>query len=413
MVIIRTTKPFQKFLTLFFVLFLLLLNGCAAFQRYLANFSDDGRPNTAEPSPQRQGRRMRETTAQATAAIETTTVEITTVEAAATGAVTDTVPEIIIPAATDGFVRLTLNQRTGSFSLQYHPDVNSDHFEPLFSARDPRTSFLSVSHNGRIHHLGRSRAFNTTIDMVGSSPALVFESDSLTVRQIFSPVRTLTSNNANGVMITITIENTSGENALVGLRFILDTHLGEARRAVPFMTDLRAITSEFLIDSNSDDKYWISVGENISLMGSIRNPVIAGINPNAIPPTFVHFANWKRLNDSRWDLRYLEDRSFSNFPFSIRDSAVSYIYEPLLLESGDYFTYIIFLTTQDLLWYYPLNIFNLIAEDNAQDGQTNLNIDMLHLIRLQELLDQFIAGMIELTEYDLIEIERTISRHRN
>ena len=327
-----------------------------------------------------------------------------------------------------GYLRLIIHERTGSFSLFYLSDPASVRYEPLFNASDPAASFISVSVNGRIYRLGQSKAFSTAYERINGNPALVFESPFLRVSEIFSPVRTANSPGVNGVRITINIENTGSYRANVGLRMLLDTHLGEARGMVPFITNNQLIESETLIRGLSGDKFWLSIGENVTLMGSILNPF-----NTSKPPDFVHIANWKRLNDVPWRLRYFEGRSLNNIPYSIGDSAVCYYYEPLPLESGKSFTYSIFLTTEDVAWYSSAVLppppggkkpprvpaegsrVNIAALEEAVLAEAGNEEDAatLALLRLQAVLDQFIAGEIQLNEYDLMEIEESIDRFRN
>jgi hypothetical protein len=360
---------------------------------------------------------------------------------------------------TDGFVRLILHERTGRFSLYYLADPEEARYEPLFNSRNPGASFLSVFVDGNAYRLGDSWSFRTRFEMRNRNPAFVFESAFLTVSEVFSPVRSASSKFANGIMITITIENKSSRRLSVGMRFLLDTELGEGQGKVPFVTNSQSVSKETLIESSSGELYWLSGNENVSLMGSIINP----LNYDAITPNFVHIANWRRLNEVPWTLRYSEGRSFNFIPYSIGDSAVCYYYEPAPLESGNSFTYTIVLTTEDVAWYNSIpdsfrparqpqqqqenvSITALEWPDEVQtQGQTqtqtvietpraalttidvaaiekeasmeaaanNGNSDMLTLIKLQEILDQFIAGEIYLNEHDLTEIEMAIERLRN
>jgi len=329
----------------------------------------------------------------------------------------------------DGFFRLILNERTGNFLLYSLFDPGSMRYEPLFNASIPSASFLSVNVDGRIYRLGESRTFRTSYERLNGNPALIFESSFLRVSETFSPVKTANSPVANGVRITINVENTGIQRSSVGLRLLIDTHLGEGRGKVPFITNSQIISNETLIEGRSGEKFWLSRGDNVTLMGSILSPL-----NNSRPPDFVHIANWKRLNDVPWGLRYFKGRSFNNIPYSIGDSAVCYYYEPANLDSGGSFTYTIFLTTEDIAWYnsalvpdpepvrgaqteLPVVIeaptINLAAMEEAaavQAAENNEDADLIILVKLQELLEQFIAGEIYLNERDLAEIERTINR---
>jgi len=330
----------------------------------------------------------------------------------------------------DGYLRLILNERNGSFSLYFLFDPETTRYEAMFNASIPAASFLSVNVDGRIYNLGESRTFRTSYERSDGSPSLVFESSFLKVSQIFTPVKTSNSPVVNGVMITVNVENKSNQRSSVGLRLLLDTHLGEGRGKVPFFTDSREITNETLIEAKSGEKFWLTRGERVSLMGSFLSPF-----NNSRPPDYIHIANWKRLNDVPWKLRFYEGRSFNNLPYSIEDSAVCYYYEPSVLESGASFSYTIFLTTEDISWYNsaippepageayeetpsaitaPTINFSALEESAlAEAAMYDDDADMLTLLKMQDILDQFIAGEIYLNEQDLTEIERSIDRLRD
>jgi hypothetical protein len=322
-------------------------------------------------------------------------------------------------AFANGNVRLILNEQTGTFSIYYLSDLETSRYESLLSTEDPRSSYFSVSINGDVHRLGLAPEFTTTIEQLNGYPALVFESNELTITNVFTPIKTVSSQYVNGVKITITIMNTSYCHAMVGLRLLLDTYLGENRRKIPFLTNNRLVRGETLLDRANGEKFWISRGRNTSLMGSIINPFDA----NDKGPDVIHIANWKRFDEVPWDLGIVEGRSFNYFPYWGGDSAVCYYYEPSLLESGSSVTYNIFLTTEDIEWYSPAS--NVVIDTSrilerqsgaataaTQEGNSRED-DMALLLRMQELLRQFIAGEIFLDERDLTEIENTISRLRS
>jgi hypothetical protein len=309
-----------------------------------------------------------------------------------------------------GNIHLILNERNGGFSLYYLSDQETARYEPLLNNRFQGSSYASVLVDGRTHHMG-SRHFPTRLESRNGNPAFVFESPTLTVTQVFSPVTTINHPVVNGIMITFIIQNTSSENQSVGLRMIIDTDLRERGNRNHFFTDSRNIRNETLLSGDGDERYWISRGNNVSLMGSIANPM----DQSGITPDYVHFANWRMLSDSRWRLRHFNGRSF------LGDSAVSYIFEPAILGSGNSLTYSIFLTSEDIEWYdivsrpgvdttrFPVMDWIFIDETQAVDR----GIDLSTLVRLQQLLIQFINGEIDLSERDLIEIERTIDRYRD
>jgi hypothetical protein len=347
----------------------------------------------------------------------------------------------------DGYIRLVLNEKKGHFSLYYLSDPKTMRYKPLFNSNDPSSSFLSVYMDGNVYRLGNSRQFKTRIEKDDDVTALVFESSFLKVTQIFTPVKTLSSQAANGVMITVNIQNNATQRSFVGLRMLFDTELGEGRKKVPFITNTQIVTSELLLEGNSNEKFWITRGKNIALMGSIVNPDGIGKGPD-----IVHIANWKRLKDAPWRLSYSEGRSFNNLPYSAGDSAVCYYFGPEMLDHKKVLSYTVFLTTEDVAWYnsftpptriatapsivqppgrtssepirdftakpifrgrLSINIPAIEAEARREAAAKHENVNIVTLLKLQEIINQFLNGQILLNEMDLTEIEKAIERHRN
>jgi len=471
------------------LIFLLILNSCDSFRNYINKFSDNGSPIREDIKPKERKNKETVTDEQQTetksrsqlrkearqqqqeAAAQQTEVQQEELQQEEAQQV-EVKPEVqqaavqqvevkqevevkqqattIVPTenkifneANNGMIRLVLNSRTSSFSLFYAPDPEGNlrvsrsaelnkknAYIPLISHKNPNTSYLSLYVNKKIHRLGKSRSFKTNFNMLNGDPAFIFESEALLVTQSFTPVKTTNASSANGVMITVSIENKKDEEISVGLKMLLDTILSERRGSHQFEIGKRVIKDETQIKGLSGEKYWISRGNGVSLMGSIVNPE----NLNDPPPDYIHFANWKRLNDASWSLRYYEGRSFNNLPYSINDSAVCYYYEPVVIARGQIINYSIYLTSEDAQWYYPVevegnlqalrsvdvNATQILQQSNMEEkAQKELSTytltdsDRATLERMQELLNKFISGEINLNEKDLAEIERVINSYRN
>jgi hypothetical protein len=206
-----------------------------------------------------------------------------------------------------GLIRLAIHEHTGRFSLDYLTDPVAETYEPLFTHQDPRTSFLAVNLNGRVYRLGENPAFTITVEQNKAGPAVVFESPFLRVRQEFAFIKTAGSLESNGVKMTVRVENLASELARTGLRVLIDTNLGESSGENPFVTNTQVIAAETIISGASEDLFWISRNSRLSLMGS----VFAGAETK---PDFLHFANWKRLNDLPWKIGYSQGRNFNYRP---------------------------------------------------------------------------------------------------
>ena len=297
----------------------------------------------------------------------------------------------------NGNIRLSIDEKKGSISLYYMPNSKSKRYEPLFYSREPKSSYISVSLDSKIYRLDQSGYFRTRTERIDGNPVIVYESPDVIIREIFTPVKTVSSSDTNGFNITIVMQNKGDRPISAGLRFLIDTHLGEGRKSIPIFTDNQSIEKETIIEGSSGETYWISRGSKVSLMGSIVNP----FDRSAKAPDFIHIANWRRLNYTHWKLSFSKDRSFSIFPYSVRDSAVCYYYEPAMLESGKSFTYSILLSTEDTAMYDP----SLVTK-NYDDTELQM------LYRMKKTLEQFIAGDIILYEDDLDEIENSIDSRK-
>jgi hypothetical protein len=341
-----------------------------------------------------------------------------------------------------GSIKLTLHERTGRF-YQYH-SINSKKvkYETFFAAQDPRTSFLAVICNDKVFRLGESLAFRMRIEDIGGNPAIVFESSFLVVTEEFSFIKTAGASASNGIKIRIQIENKDEAEAEVGLRFLLDTYLGERGKEAPFITNRQNINAETAIERGAADRFWVSRNNNLSLMGSIY----AGTEKS---PDLVLFSNWKRQNEIPWKTAYSQGRNFNDLPYSIDDSSVCYYYDPVPVSRGEQTVFTLFLAAEDEKGFgfaaagssrprvgvvpqteasntgvgvIPQAGTNVIPqiEDSVTvplpqfaSGNTVSDdareVDLALLRSLVARLDEFVAGNIELTGDELTSIERTIN----
>jgi hypothetical protein len=304
----------------------------------------------------------------------------------------------------EGKIKLNINEKDGGVSLYYLTDPQTQSYVPLFNDREKRASYVSVNVDGTVYNPGLSNLFRTRVENQNGYPVIIFESLNLTITQAFTPVKTAGSQETNGVKITITLKNIGSAPVTAGFRMLLDTNLGEKNDH--FITNRQIISKETLFKGTDGELFWVSKNKDYSLMGTIADP----LDKNARVPDTVHFANWRRLYNTPWTLGYTPNRSFNYRPYSIRDSAVCYYWDPAELPAGDTLTYSLYLTTEDFTWYglapsTPASTFSL-----ADMKDLSNNDDLLLMLMLQETLNKFIRGEIYLDEQDLDEIETTINR---
>ncbi|MDR1388483.1 MAG: hypothetical protein LBJ31_00705 [Treponema sp.] len=287
----------------------------------------------------------------------------------------------------DGRIRLVLHESTGRFSLYFMTDIAREQYVPFFSAEDPRTSFVSLMVNDRIYRLGESSYFRFHLAGTPSNPAFVFESPFIKLTQEFTFIRTAGSALTNGVRITISIVNKGEQQLNAGIRFLIDTHLGEGS-ASHFFTEQRQIGSETKLDSQTGDHYWVSKNDALALMGGVSDGAVSR-------PDEVIFGNWKRLNDTPWKYNYVSNRNFNLLPYSIGDSAVCYYFEPAAVKKGETRIISMVLASEDENGFLeggavPVDISRLIREvENT--GDDSLRADIITLRDLVTRIDEYIS----------------------
>ncbi len=226
----------------------------------------------------------------------------------------------------EGRLKLTIQESSGRFSLYYLTDIQKDKYEPLFVDKDPRTSFAAVLLDDRAYRLGETTAFRVQADRTETGARIVFDSSSLSITETFSFARLSGSSLADALKLEFSALNKSDRELEVGVRFVVDTNLGE-KKSAHFRTDRREILSETVLSKSDKDAWWVSENDTAALMGSISVEGYAA-------PDMVHFANWKRLNDAPWKTQANEGRNFNLLPYSIGDSAVGYYFDPAPLARG-------------------------------------------------------------------------------
>jgi hypothetical protein len=229
--------------------------------------------------------------------------------------------------AKEGLVRLVVNEATARVSLYRLIDVAKGRYEALVFDQDPRTSFATLSADGRQYKLGDSSEFRATAARTETGVRIEFRSSSYVVRESLDFARSEGSALADGVRVSFSLENISEREASLGLRCLLDTWLGE-KSGAHFATDKRPRISEETAILPTDADTWLaSPGDKASFMVQFAGP---GIDR----PDRVLLSNWKRLSDASWGFDANPQRNFTLVPYSINDSAAALFWDPLSVPRG-------------------------------------------------------------------------------
>lgn len=239
---------------------------------------------------------------------------------------------------TDGDLRLVLHESNGRFSL-YAKDRETGRFEPLFVANDPRTSFLSVLIGNRVYRMGESSGVSQETQATDSGGRFVWTSSRFRVVEDFA-----FTHGAEGVTVTIRVENTSEQALAIGVRLLLDTYLGENRNTHFRIAGDTVIRREQAFAFDAMPAWWES-DDNEAEDGVLFRGVLLG--SGVTRPDQIVFANWKRLNDTTWNYDVNSARDFNLLPYSINDSAVCHYYDPLQIQPGEARTVVVALGALD------------------------------------------------------------------
>jgi hypothetical protein len=227
----------------------------------------------------------------------------------------------------EGLIKVSIDESSARFSLYRLADIAKDRYEPLFFEQDVRTSYLSLSFDGRQYKLGDSSDFRQTITRSDTGARIEFKSAFAIVTENLDFARSAGASLADGIRFSLMIENVSQKDASMGMRFILDTSLGE-KAGVHFKTPTKEKLAEETVFEGSTFEDWVvSPGATSTFMVQLAGD---GIDR----PDRVHLANWKRLNDAPWILDASGARNFTLLPYSVNDSALAIYWQPRIVGRG-------------------------------------------------------------------------------
>jgi len=322
---------------------------------------------------------------------------------------------------TEGRIKITLHEDSGSFSVSYLEDINSGKYTPLLFEKDPETSLLSIIVDDKTFKMGNTSVFSKDILSTPAGGKIVWESAILKVTEDFSFVTSESSSLSDGFKLTITVENRSDKTNMIGLNYLFDTYLGEKSDNHFILDNGTSVSSENILITNFPNS-WISPTENdefLGLQGMIRGPGIT-------VPNKIIFANWKRLKDNLWNFQAKKNRNFNLVPYSINDSAVSVIYDPIkvkgessrevVLVMGAY-TNSSFTGSSSLEDSEIDTIFSqtLNTDTDPQNTETSIKTDLIATTDLLKKIDSFLLYPDNVTdgEIDLIvQIIETLNQRK-
>ncbi len=226
-----------------------------------------------------------------------------------------------------GIVKLVIDETSARVSIYKLVDIAKGRYESLLFDQDPRTSYATLTFEGKQAKLGDSAEYRFSVKQIEGGARIEFRSASCVVTEDLLFVGSDSAALADGMLLKYKMENVSQRDAAIGIRLLLDTWLGE-KSLQHFRTDKRPkVAEELALEARSTDAWISSPGDRADLM------VVLGGN-GLVRPEQVVFANWKRLNDEPWGMDAIPGRSFTLLPYSVNDSAIALYWQATMVAKG-------------------------------------------------------------------------------
>jgi hypothetical protein len=214
---------------------------------------------------------------------------------------------------------------------------------------------------------------------------------------------------ADGIRIDVTVRNVSARQRTVGVRYILDTYLGE-KGGTHFATpNLSSVERETAFLKGNVEGHWVSRDQ----AAGVGLRVVTSGTGITTPDKLV-FANWKRLSESPWDYQVVPSRNFNLLPYSINDSAVAQYYGPRQLDPGSSMTITLVLGADNPRGFSvkPVSQASAVTEilekatagPEIQNRELSLREDLATVDDLLEQIDGLLStGPVSAEDMKLIE----------
>lgn len=229
-----------------------------------------------------------------------------------------------------GNLKVVVFEKTGNFCLYCLSTKGKNTYMPLYDDRSlARCNKFFVYYNKKIYELKKRVENPIKIEKSDNAINIIFEyKDKFYVVQKLSFTNQTYGTSGPLLKIETSIENISGERAVLGLKALIDTRLGENRR-IPIYTDLRTgIFAETIVEPKFEkDSAIISANSLAACMFLIKHTEVT-------PFENIYIANWERLQTLSWIPPIVQGRSFST-KYLHNDSALLFVWETKPVENQE------------------------------------------------------------------------------
>jgi hypothetical protein len=226
-----------------------------------------------------------------------------------------------------GKLKLSVNEKNGRFVLYGSEDQVKPVWTPLFLADDPTTSKWKLQIADKVYVLGDDQGFATSVESTATGARITWTSKILVATLSLDFILSANSAVADGLKLDMTLVNVSSASVKAGIRWVLDTNLGEKKEHFRLSSG-DPVSNETKLEGSYPD-FWDSPSAVDDAFG-----LIVMLGKGSTPPSRVIFANWKRLDESSWDSGFKQGREFNLLPYSFNDSAVAEYWDPQDIAPG-------------------------------------------------------------------------------
>ncbi|WGK68555.1 hypothetical protein P0082_08695 [Candidatus Haliotispira prima] len=240
--------------------------------------------------------------------------------------------------------------RTGSYSL-YKREVGKNRLVRLINDREPRSTYIAVALNGRVHTLGRSTRY-----LAGKSERMILLSDGGAMSwklpkriNVKYYVRVLSESSLTSYLrLNIIVENASSVTQSVGLFHMFDVannNLGLPAFSLPDgdvfrETILEARQVPYFVQTSYNAYFYLDV------RGSTR-------------PDRVILANWTKLHEAGWNYGFqLNSQGFGYNLYDSNNPAMGVYYDARPLSARQSRSYVLYLAFDAVPSFSNFNEFD-------------------------------------------------------
>lgn len=314
-----------------------------------------------------------------------------------------------------GHLKLVLHEKSGKFSLYNSDEITNPVFYPLFVAEDPKTTTASIKWLNQTFQLGSSADFQLKTESTNTGARFIWTSRWLDIIQSFEFITSVNSTLVDGIRIHFDFLNKADRTVDgVGLRFILDTYLGESRDHFRLSTG-EFITSEIRLSQVMPESVQSFNNQNKNSPGLLLMLSGQGVTT----PGQVLFANWKRMEEADWIHSYRGGRDFNLMPYSFNDSAIAMYFENFSLLPGIPARVTLTMGNRSAITFVgaitgTANVVGEVMDASKvqtltfEQIQSQLKIDNQMIVQILEKINGHIQGSVPLENKELLELEATL-----